>query len=139
MPRGYRCRPAILRTSSYGHGRIIFAAMTVDRRNFLRTGAGLAAAQFVKGAPNDRITVGHIGAGARGQELMQAVMANPNTEIVGVVDAYSGRVERAIERTGGRAKAYATHHDLLADKSIDVVVIATPDHWHKQIIMEALR
>jgi len=56
-----------------------------------------------------------------------------------VVDAYSGRVERAIDRTNGRAKAYATHHDLLADKSIDAVVVAAPDHWHKAIILEALK
>jgi predicted dehydrogenase len=114
-------------------------AMNLNRRSFLETGAALAAGQFVKAAPNERITVGHIGAGARAHELMQAVMANPNTEIVGVVDAYTGRVERAIDRTNGRAKAYATHHDLLADKSIDAVVVATPDHWHKQIILEALR
>ena len=114
-------------------------AMNLDRRSFLQTGAALAAGQFVKAAPGERITVGHIGAGARAHELMQAVMANPNTEIVGVVDAYTGRVERAIDRTNGRAKAYRTHHDLLADKSIDAVVIATPDHWHKQIILEALR
>jgi predicted dehydrogenase len=115
------------------------AAMNFNRRSFLQTGAALAAGQIVKAAPNERITVGHIGAGARAHELMQAVMANPNTEIVGVVDAYMGRVERAIDRTGGRAKAYPNHHDLLADKSIDAVVIATPDHWHKQIILEALR
>src|SRR5437870_2005650 len=112
---------------------------SVNRRNFIRIGAALAAGQLVKAAPNERITVGHIGTGARGQELMQAVMANPNTEIVGVVDGYTGRVERAIDRTNGRAKAYRTHHDLLADKSIDAVVVATPDHWHKQIIIEALR
>src|SRR5712692_11495543 len=113
--------------------------MNLNRRSFLQTGAALAAGQLSKAAPNDRITVGHIGTGARGQELMQAVMANPNIEIAGVVDAYTGRVERAIDRTNGRAKAYRTHHDLLADKSIDAVVVATPDHWHKQIIIEALR
>src|SRR3981189_1034269 len=102
--------------------------MVLNRRNFLQTGAAaLAAGQLTKAAPNARITVAHIGTGARGQELMQAVMANPNTEIVGVVDAYTGRVQRAIDRTGGRAKAYHTHHDLLADKSIDTVVVATPD------------
>ena len=113
--------------------------MDLDRRSFLQTGAALAAGQLMKAAPSDRITVGHIGCGARAHELMQAVMANPRTEIVGVVDAYTGRVERAIDRTGGRAKAYATHHDLLADKSIDAVVVATPDHWHKAIILDALR
>ena len=113
--------------------------MNLDRRSFLQTGAALAAGQLMKAAPSERITVGHIGCGARAHELMQAVMANPGTEIVGVVDAYTGRVERAIDRTHGRAKAYATHHDLLADKSIDAVVVATPDHWHKAIILDALR
>jgi predicted dehydrogenase len=112
--------------------------MNLDRRSFLYTGAALAG-QIAKAAPSDRITVGHIGAGARAHELMQAVMANPGTEITGIVDAYTGRVERAIERTNGRARRYATHQDLLADKSIDAVVVATPDHWHKQIILDALR
>jgi len=69
-------------------------AMNLDRRSFLQSGAALAASQLAKASPNDRITVGHIGAGARAHELMQAVMANPNTEIVGVVDAYTGRVQR---------------------------------------------
>ena len=80
-----------------------------------------------------------IGTGARSQELMQAILQLPQeAEIVGVVDAYTGRVERAIERTGGRAKAYANYHELLAQKSIDAVVIATPDHWHRHIILDAL-
>ena len=75
--------------------------MNLNRRSFLEAGAAFAAGQLVKAAPNERITVGHIGAGARAHQLMQAVMANPNTEIVGVVDAYTGRVERAIDRTNG--------------------------------------
>src|SRR5204862_5787063 len=72
-------------------------------------------------------------------ELLQVILNLPNeAEIVAVVAAYKGRVERAIERTGGRAKAYATHHDLLADKSIDAVVMATPDHLHRRIILDAI-
>jgi predicted dehydrogenase len=55
------------------------------------------------------------------------------------VDAYQGRRERAVERTKGRAQIYKTHQDLLALKSIDAVVIATPDHLHKPIIIDALR
>jgi predicted dehydrogenase len=55
------------------------------------------------------------------------------------VDAYKGRVARAIERSGGKAKAYADYREVLADKSIDAVVIATPDHWHKQMVVEAVR
>src|SRR5579859_7554646 len=113
-------------------------AMT--RRNFIHTGAALsAAAGSSKASPGDKITVGMIGTGARSQELMQAILQHPkDAEIVGVVDAYTGRVERAVERTGGRAKVYKTHHDLLAQKTLDAVFVATPDHWHRRIILDAL-
>jgi predicted dehydrogenase len=112
----------------------------MTRRSFIHSGAALtAAAQIGKGSPNGKTTVGMIGTGARAQELMQVILKLPEqAEIVGVVDAYKGRVERAIERTGGRARAYSNHHDLLADKSIDAVVVATPDHLHRRIILDAL-
>jgi len=114
--------------------------MSVTRRNFLQAGAVLAAASpLSQPAPSDRITVGMIGAGARATELMHAIQQHPQAEIVAVVDAYKGRVQRAIERTNGRAKPYKTYQELLARKDIDAVVVATPDHWHKPIIVEALR
>jgi predicted dehydrogenase len=86
---------------------------------------------------NDRIQVGVIGTGARAQELMQALQLLPGVEIVAVVDAYRGRVERAIERTQGRAKAYENHHELLAQASVDAVLIGAPDHWHRQMALDA--
>jgi predicted dehydrogenase len=113
--------------------------MELTRRNFMQASASLAAAQNVARSANDRIAIGFIGTGARGQELMQALQQHPQAEIVALCDAYQGRIRRARERTGGRAQAFKTHHDLLAQKSIDAVVVATPDHWHKQIILEAVR
>jgi predicted dehydrogenase len=114
--------------------------MELSRRNFLQAGALVAAAApAVRAAPNERITVGVIGTGARAQELMESLQQHPQAEIVAVVDAYQGRLERAVQRTKGRAKIYKTHQDLLALKSIDAVVIATPDHLHKTIIIDALR
>src|SRR6266481_608017 len=112
----------------------------MTRRAFIHTSAALsAAAQASKGSASDKITIGTIGTGARAQELMQAILKRPqDAEIVGVVDAYKGRVERAVERTGGRAKVYGNYHDLLAQKSIDAVVVATPDHWHSRIILDAI-
>src|SRR5204863_7841615 len=62
------------------------------------------------------------------RSLMQAIQQIEGTEIVGVVDAYKGRVERAIDRTNGRAKAYPDYHDVLADKSIDAVVVRSEEH-----------
>jgi predicted dehydrogenase len=125
----------------------------INRRQFLgRSLVGAAAAPAVvrtlvaeaapvapSDSPNDRIQVGIIGVGARVQSgVLQAAMAVPGVEIVGVCDAYRGRVARAIERTDGRAKDYGDYRKLLDDKSIDAVIIATPDHWHKAQAIEAL-
>lgn len=111
----------------------------MTRRTFVQsTALAAAAAPRVIGA-NDRINIGCIGTGARGQELMQALQANTRNEITGVCDAYTGRVERAVQRTGGRATVYADYHQLLADPSIDAVTIATPDHWHRTMILEAFK
>src|SRR6266702_5327545 len=112
----------------------------MTRRAFIHTGAALsAAAQASKGSASDKIAIGMIGTGARSQELMQVILKlTQKAEIVGVVDAYKGRVERALDRTCGRAKAYPNYHDLLAQKSIDAVVVATPDHWHRRIILDAI-
>lgn len=114
--------------------------MPLSRRNFLATPAALAAA--APPAPksaNDKIQVGVIGTGARSHELMQALLTVPQTVMVGVADAYTGRVERAIERVGKQARPYASYKDLLADKSIDAVLVVSPDHWHKQMVIEAMQ
>src|SRR5258708_17968599 len=108
--------------------------MSISRRSLIQA-AGVSP--LLAATANDRIQVGMIGTGARAQELMQALLALPGVEIVAVVDAYKGRAQRAIERTGGRAKAYANDEDRVAQKSIDAVVVATPDHWHRQLVLDA--
>lgn len=117
----------------------------IGRRQFMqRSLAGAAAAPavlHVLGAeveampqvvsPNDRIQVGVIGVGARAQsDLIGPIVAVPGVEVIGVCDAYRGRVTRALDRVPG-AKDYGDWRAMLADKAIDAVVIATPDHWHK--------
>ena len=90
-----------------------------------------------KTSPNDAIHVGMIAVGARAHDLMESIKRIEGTEIVAVCDAYKGRVERAIERTDGRAKEYRNYKEIIADKNIDAVVISTPDHLHKQQIVDA--
>jgi predicted dehydrogenase len=112
--------------------------MPLTRRTFLHASGAVAGAP-ASFAANDRIQIGVIGAGARSHELMQALQALPGNEIVGVVDAYKGRVERATERTGNKARTYATHKELLAEKSIDAALIVSPDHWHKDMVIDAVQ
>lgn len=112
--------------------------MSVSRRRFLQSSAGVAASMPAPAA-NDVIQVGVIGTGARSHELMAATLRLPEARITGIADAYTGRVERALERVGKAARAYPSYREILADKSIDAVIIATPDHWHKEMVIEALR
>ena len=126
----------------------------INRRQFMQQGlAGAAAAPLVADAlgreaeaftqvvsPNDHIQVGIIGVGARTLSrfgLLDAVVAVPGVQVVGVCDAYKGRVTRSIENLRGQAKDYGDYRAMLADPSIDAVVISTPDHWHKQMTIEA--
>ncbi len=89
-------------------------------------------------APNDRVQVGVIGCGARSHELMRHLMTAGGAEIVAVCDAYQGRMDRAADRVGGRVRKVADYRKVLADKSIDAVMIVTPDHWHKTMVLEAI-
>src|SRR5262245_48568149 len=111
--------------------------MRVSRRNFIQTGVALSATPAP--AANDRVQIGVIGTGARSHELMNALLLHPSCEIVAVADAYTGRVERALDRVKGRARAYKDYREIVADKSIDAVLCVTPDHWHKTIVVDAMR
>lgn len=115
--------------------------MDLTRRTLLKTGAALttAAVPGMAAPANERIAVGVIGTGARSHELIAALMQVPAVEIVAVTDAYKGRVERAIDRTNGRAKPFKDYHDILAQKSIDAVLVVTPDHWHRPMVLDAIK
>jgi predicted dehydrogenase len=117
----------------------------MDRRDFIKTtvlaGAAAAVGRQARASTvpaSERLQVGFIGCGARAHELMEAVMATAGAEVVGLADAYTGRLERAKARVGGRATIYKDYRDLLAVPSIDAVFIATPDHWHKAMALDAL-
>jgi predicted dehydrogenase len=124
----------------------------IGRRQFMqRSLAGVAAAPAIvhvlgeeaaayqPTSANDKIQVGVIGVGARVQSgVLDAFTGVPGVEVVGVCDAYKGRVTRAQERLGAQAKDYGDWRAMLADKSIDAVLISTPDHWHRQQTLEAL-
>ncbi|MCB9385027.1 MAG: Gfo/Idh/MocA family oxidoreductase [Bryobacterales bacterium] len=109
----------------------------VTRRLFL-AGAGTLATSALSAAPSDRTTVGMIAVGARAHQLLEAMQRNGNVEIVSVFDGYQGRMERAVEKTGGRARRVKSYQDILSDPSIEAVTIASPDHWHARQCIEAL-
>jgi predicted dehydrogenase len=115
---------------------------SVSRRAFLGASAmALSTARSysqIKGA-NDRLNIGAIGAGIQGSSHLRALVKNKevdNMQVMAVCDIYKRRLDRAVELTGG--KPYKNYHDLLANKDIDYVLIATPEHWHYQMTLDAL-
>jgi predicted dehydrogenase len=114
-----------------------------SRRAFLRQlagGAAVAGGVAVRSArgANDRVRIGLIGAGDRGKEIFRAALHCPNVEAAAVADLYTRRLEEA----RAIAPAVATYGDfrrLLDDKSIDAVLIATPQHQHALTFVPAIQ
>ncbi len=100
-------------------------------------GTGAAAKGRVLGV-NDRIRFGLIGGGARGKEIFRAALRCPDVEAVAVADIYTRRLEEARAIVPGIA-TFKDHRALLDDKSIDAVLIATPQHLHALHFVAAIQ
>jgi predicted dehydrogenase len=118
----------------------------LTRREFLKeaaaVGAGVAAfgglaPARVLGA-NDRIRLGLLGAGERGTYDMKLFKGNPEVEVVAVCDVYEPHRLNAQEVAGSQAQVYTDYREVLDRKDVDAVLIATPDHWHKQVLIDAV-
>jgi len=119
----------------------------VSRRKFLGRSAAVAlAAPFYASAvgANDRIAVGMIGLGIRGSLLLERLYSGSkqSATVTAICDAYTGNLSKAGARIEAldshRPKTYADYRELLQDKSIDAVIIATPEHLHCTMLIDAL-
>ena len=117
--------------------------MPLSRRHFLSAASlGLAAPAFAESpqnfSPNDRIRLALIGAGGQGSYDMRNALMVPGTELVAVSDIYDGRLLRAREVWGDRIFTTRDYREVLARKDVDAIILATPDHWHQKITVDAL-
>jgi predicted dehydrogenase len=106
----------------------------MNRRELFRTTFAIGAASAwsaarVMGA-NGRIRIGLIGSGGRGREDWATFLKQPDVEPVAVCDVYDPFREKGIAMAEGRAKGFKDFRQLLDQKDIDAVIVATPDHWH---------
>ena len=124
--------------------------MKESRRGFLASSATTAAAVAVPyffstprtlgdetKAKNDRVAIGLIGAGGMGVGNLRT--AAQWIDVVAIADVDSGRAASACQSlSGGKAAVYDDYRKILERKDIDVLHIATPDHWHTKPLVEAM-
>ena len=102
-------------------------------------GGSMLAAQT---APSDVVNLGVIGAGGRGTFVMGVFQKDPALRLGAICDVFEPNLERGISTAskvpGNHPKLYRNYKELLADKDIHAVLIATPEHWHAQMVLDAL-
>jgi len=88
---------------------------------------------------NDQINLGLIGSGIQGIYDTTAALKVDGVKLVAVCDLYTGRLDRAKELWGDNIAVTRDYRELLDQKDIDAVIVATPDHWHKKITIDAMK
>src|ERR1700738_4964405 len=106
---------------------------------FIMAGGSMLAAQT---APSNQVNLGVIGAGSRGTFVMGVFQKDPAVRVGAICDVYEPHLERGASTAGktqnGAPKMYRNYKELLADKTVQAVLIATPEHWHYQMVLDAL-
>jgi predicted dehydrogenase len=117
--------------------------MTQNRRDFTRglalAGAATALSRSRIAGASERVGVGIIGCGNKGQALWKNFLARPDVQPVAISDVYQPYLDGGVAQAGGHVAAYRDFRRLLDDKNVQAVVIATPDHWHALMAVMACR
>jgi predicted dehydrogenase len=89
-------------------------------------------------APSDRVRFGIIGIGMQGSGLLGSAIELPGVECVAACDLYDGRHTLAREIVRSNLPTTRRYKELLDNKDIDCIIAAVPDHWHKQVVVDAV-
>jgi predicted dehydrogenase len=111
----------------------------ISRRNLIRRStAALSAVSYsrIRGA-NDVVRLGVIGCGGRGTGVMRTFLSTKQVLVTGLCDVWGDRV-MAAQQHAPNATGYGDHRKLLESRNLDAVLIATPDHWHAPIAIDAV-
>ncbi|MEZ5403365.1 MAG: Gfo/Idh/MocA family oxidoreductase [Bryobacteraceae bacterium] len=110
----------------------------MKRRTFFATAPTAAAALLQQ----SNVQLGVIGSGGRGTFVMTVFQKDPAVRVSAICDVYEPNLERALSEAAKHQldtpKAVRNYKDLLADSAIQAVLIATPEHWHHRMVLDAL-
>jgi len=116
----------------------------INRRTFHKQTAAIGAlaalpSTLTAWGSNDRVRLGVIGVGNRGDQLLDAFLVHKDCEIAALCDVYEPYLEAAQKKVGGQATLHHDFRKLIDQKDLDAVVIASPDHWHALQFVAACR
>lgn len=129
------------------------ADMGIDRRDFLKgaaatvallmTAQGLGLADAAAAEPavapaGPAVKIGVIGLGQWGKEIVTALSTMPSAQVTAICDTYENYVNRAA-KIAPTAKTFSDYKQLLASPDVEAVIIATPSHQHKEIVLAAIQ
>ena len=112
----------------------------VSRRSFARAAVSATALSYgrIQGA-NERLRIGYIGVGNRGDQVHDAFLEHGDQETVALCDLREDYMDFAAKKSRATPKKYKDYRDLLADKNVEAVAISTPDHWHAIMFIAACK
>jgi predicted dehydrogenase len=122
----------------------------MTRREFVQTGSRAAAAvaagtlaapAILRGAEPtaEPVRIAQIGIGTRGKDLIRVAGSSPACKVVAICDVYRPHLQRGIEAANNPGlKTYVDYKQMLDDPKIEAVIIATPDHWHEQMLLDCV-
>src|ERR1043166_6207483 len=121
--------------------------MNFTRRHFLRTGAAAAlafnAVPLLDAEPGRKYRTALIGSGWWGKNILKEAMASGRVKIIALCDVDANTLEAAAEKvndlSGDQPKTYKDYRELLEKEKPEVVIIASPDHWHALQTIAALK
>src|SRR5271169_4140766 len=91
-------------------------------------GTALGASKVLGG--NDRVRLGFIGLGNRGDQVLDAFLEHKDCQVLAICDIHQPYLDFAAKKIGGNPQTFRDYRRLLDRKDVDAVVICTPDHWH---------
>ncbi|MCK4879335.1 MAG: Gfo/Idh/MocA family oxidoreductase [Bacteroidales bacterium] len=138
-PENQNSRRSFLKKAVLGTAAVTSVPMALSgsyNQRLLLGSRSYAPATFTA---NDNINLALIGTGIQGIYDTTSALRVPGIKLVATCDLYSGRLDRAKELWGNDIFVTRDYREILDRKDVDAVIIATPDHWHRRISIEALK
>jgi len=111
----------------------------VNRRKFIGAAVAGVATPMLARSANDKIQIALIGCGGMGQGDARTSVSTGMTKLVAACDCYDGRLERMREVYGKDIFTTRDYKEILARQDVDAVIVGTPDIWHRQISIDAMK